>query len=349
VEGGDGTIYITSVIQGVVVPKLMKVTSDGMLRLVMDNRGTLEGPIGECQAGWPVWNPKEKALYLVGRCCLRKVVEKPDGTKWVEVVAGVPCPIPGDLFEKRRPKDGPAKEAVFVATPRIGVVCDSKGTFYWLDDPYPARALRKIENGMVSTVPLKFKGSMKKFSFVHEGGMLSLGENDDTLYIPSIWSPRALFKCDLKTGELTRICGPGTTKWTNKRGGREGDGPALTHASGAGSIRSLYDPFHNAIWLWGNDTARFRWLRLDHDGWVRTTFGWRRPGTKKKLNHLRDTNALGIPGEQFNLSSCTIMYCAGIDSKGGVYINIPGRGDGSGFWRAYNKNWKKYSKKEVKR
>ena len=56
----------------------------------MEKEGRIEGLMEECQAGRPIWNPKEKTLYLTGPNCLRKVVGKPDGTRWVEVVAGVP-------------------------------------------------------------------------------------------------------------------------------------------------------------------------------------------------------------------------------------------------------------------
>jgi hypothetical protein len=357
VEGKDGTMYLVITRQGVVVPKLMKVTSDGMLRLFMEDNGLMEGRIEECQAGWPVWNPKEKTLYLAGRCCLRKVVEKPDGSKWVKVVAGIPSPIPFSYSDarKRKPKDGPAKEAIFVSkSPRFEVVCNSKGTFYWLEDPNPARGLRKIENGMVSTVPLTFKDQdFKKIGCAYEGMMLSLGESDDTLYVISIYGKsKGLFKCDLKTGVLTRFSGVkmGQNKYKRSQK-KESDGPALTHTMERGGAYGYYHPFYNAIWLWGNDNHRYRWLRLNGDGWVRTVFGARRPGVKYTFDKYKDTNALGIAGEQFRMHAVygPIVRIAGIDSKGGVYFKIY-LAENSGFWRAYNKKLgQPFEKKELKK
>lgn len=344
-EGADGTIYLVIVLQGAVVPKIMKVDTEGTLRLFMDDKGLLEGRLEECQAGWPVWNPKEKALYLVGRHCLRKVVEKPDGTKWVEVVAGVPSPTPG-LRVKREPRDGPAKQAVFTDEPRYGVVCNSTGTFYWLEDTDVTKGLRKIENGRVSTVPLHFKEQGEFLGVLYEGGMLSLGENHDTLYISSIYDNKAIFRCDLKSGELVRVCGIREQSDAYQRKGKEADGPALTHAAFNGSAYGLYDPSYHAIWLWGQDHIRVRWLRLDGDGWVRTVFGTPRAATKRQFDKYKDTNALGVPGEQFRLGRDAIIKIAGIDSHGGVYL-IMHHHEGSGFWRAYHKSWRADGKQKV--
>jgi hypothetical protein len=102
----------------------------------------------------------------------------------VEVVAGVPNKAPP---KKGKPQDGPAKEATFESFCR-GVVCNSQGTFFWLESiPYSGR-LRRIENGIVSTVPLKRPDNPSNYflNFAMGGnscGLLSLGENDDTLYI----------------------------------------------------------------------------------------------------------------------------------------------------------------------
>ena len=319
-EAGDGTVYMTIGLAGAAVKKLVKVTPDGILRLVMEENGAIEGPIEFCQAGVPIWNPKEKELYLTGPNCLRKVVEKPDGSRWVEVVAGIPG--------KEGHHDGPAKKATFQTRYR-GVVCNCRGTFFWLED----KGLRRIENGTVSSVPLKFMGEeIKRFGFAMAAGLLSLGENDDTLYISEFYIPRRILKCDLKTGELTRVCGPGTRNYKDNRGGLESDGPALTHVGGNSGMRGRYDPFYNALWVWGPDHLRFRWLRLDGDGWVRTVFGARRPGTKPQPFGLKELNAVGIPGEQFRFYLCRV---AGIDSKGGVFISE--WADQSGVWRAYNK------------
>jgi len=313
-------VYLTCGLAGAAVKKLVKVTPDGILRLVMEENGAIEGPIELCRAGAPIWNPKEKALYLTGPNCLRKVVEKPDGSQWVEVVAGIPG--------KEGHHDGPAKEATFQTRYR-GVVCNCRGTFFWLED----KGLRRIENGTVSSVPLKFMGEeIKRFGFAMAAGLLSLGENDDTLYISEFYIPRRILKCDLKTGELTRVCGPGTRNYKDNRGGLESDGPALTHVGGNSGMRGRYDAFYNALWVGGPDHLRFRWLRLDGDGWVRTVFGARRPGTKPQPFGIKELNAVGIPGEQFRFYLCGV---AGVDSKGGVFISE--WADQSGVWRAYNK------------
>jgi len=339
VEGGDGTIYLVCGLRTSEVNSLMQVTPDGTLRLVMQTRGLIEGPMGDCQAGYPIWNPKEKALYVTGPNCLRKIVEKPDGSRWVEVVVGIP--------NKAGNQDGPAKKAMFNNWPqKRGVVCNSRGVFFWIEGvrgPHGG-SLRRIENGMVSTVPLKFKlnDPEDRFNWPMGRGMLSLGENDDTLYINSYWVPRGVFRCDLKTGELTRICGVRRREDKYKRRDHAADGPALTHADARGAMKSLYDPFHNAIWVWGPDEGRFRWLRLDGDGWVRTVFAARRPETKVQFNRFKYSNVLGVPGEQIGWA-----HCCGVDSKGGVYVQA-GNKDISGFWRAHNKNWPARDKKEVK-
>jgi hypothetical protein len=59
---------------------------------------------------------------------------------------------------------------------------------------------------------------------------------------------------------------------------------------------------------------------------------------------MKERHSMGISGEQVGWGDC--CGPAGIDSKGGVYITA--FHDQWGLWRAYNKNWQKYSKKEVK-
>ena len=123
-----------------------------------------------CRASHPIWNPKEQTLYLGGLNCVRKVVERPDGSHSVELVAGVPYQAGN--------QDGPAKEATFQSFYR-GAVCNSRGTVFWLED----QGLRRIEDGTVSSVPLKFTEKEESFCFIMRQNLLSLGENDDTLYI----------------------------------------------------------------------------------------------------------------------------------------------------------------------
>ncbi len=325
VEAGDGSVYFSCGLDCADARKLVKVTPDGVLRLVMETKGLLEGPMEQCRAGVPVWNPKEKALYITGPNCLRRVVERPDGSRWVEVVAGIP--------NKQGKQDGPAKEATFQSFYR-GVVCNSRGTFFWLED----QGLRRIENGTVSTVALKHLEEPRSFNFIMATGLLSLGENDDTLYISDFYYVnKRILKCDLRTGELVRVCcvrldDDNKRPKDKRRQGQEADGPALTHVGGNSGIRAVYDRFHNALWLGGPDHLRFRWLRLDGDGWVRTVFGARRPETKPQPFGIKELNALGIPGEQIQFYLCSNT---GFDSKGGVFMAQ--WADQSGIWRAYNR------------
>jgi hypothetical protein len=278
--------------------------------------------------GHPIWNPKEKTLYLGGLNCVRKVVEKPDGSRWVEVVAGVPNKAPD---KKSKPQDGPAKAATFQSWYR-GAVCNSRGTIFWLED----QGLRRIENGVVSSVPLKFTEKAESFSFIMRQNLLSLGENDDTLYISDTYGGghQRVLRCDLKTGTLTRVCGINAAVANPyKRFGKEADGPALTHASDNSGLTGHYDPFHRALWINGPDAKRIRWIKLDGDGWVRTVIGALRPETKPQPFGPRELNGAGIPGEQF--ISDRYNYYAGTDSKGGLFIIR--WTDVTGVWRAYNK------------
>jgi hypothetical protein len=319
----DGTVYIMCGLPGGSFAKLVEVAPDGTLRLLMGDRGLIEGPIELCRAGHPIWNPKENTLYLGGLNCLRKVVRKPDGSSWVELVAGVPG--------KAGRQDGPAKEATFQSFYR-GAVCNSRGTIFWLED----QGLRRIEEGIVSSVPLKFTEEANRFNFIMHQNLLTLGEDDDTLYISDTYGRghQRILRCDLKTGTLTRVCGINALAGDpHGRFGRTADGPALTHASENSGLWGHYDPFHGAIWVNGPDAARLRWLKLDGDGWVRTVIGARRADTKPEQFGPRELNGAGIPGEHFIPDRYN--YYAGTDSKGGLYIIR--WTDTTGVWRAYNK------------
>jgi hypothetical protein len=320
----DGTVYIMCSLPGGSFAKLVEVAPDGMLRLLMGDKGLIEGPMELCRAGHPIWNPKEKTLFLGGLNCVRKVVEGPDGSHWVELVAGVPY--------KAGRQDGPAKEATFQSFYR-GAVCNSRGTVFWLED----YGLRRIENGAVSSVPLKFTEKEESFSFIMRQNLLSLGENDDTLYISDHYGVghQRILRCDLKTGQLTRVCGinPKADGDRYKRFGHESDGPALTHASDNSGIWGHYDPFHRALWINGPDARRLRWMKLGGDGWVRTVIGALRPETTQQRLGPKEFNGVGIPGEQF--ISDRYNYYAGTDSKGGLFMIR--WTDVTGVWRAYNK------------
>lgn len=331
----DGTVYILCALPGGSFPKLVEVAPDGALRLLMGDKGLIEGPMELCRASHPLWNPKENTLYLAGFNCLRKVVKRPDGSLWVEVVAGIPNrpPPPPPYGKPYVAQDGPAKEATFQSWFR-GAVCNSRGTIFWLED----RGLRRIEDGAVSSVPLKFTEKEEGFSFIMRQNLLSLGEDDDTLYISDNYGAghQRILRCDVRTGTLTRVCGINPRAGDGdrfKRFGREADGPALTHASDNSGIWGHYDPFHRALWINGPDASRLRWLKLDGDGWVRTVIGARRPETKPERFGPRELNGPGVPAEHF--ISDRYNYFAGTDSRGGLYIIR--WTDTTGVWRAYNK------------
>jgi hypothetical protein len=329
----DGTVYIMCGLDGGSFASLVEVSPDGTLRLLMGNKGLIEGPMELCRAGHPIWNPKEKTLYLAGLNCLRKVVQKPDGSSWVELVAGIPNkpPTPPPYGKPYVPQDGPAREATFQSWYRGGV-CNSRGTIFWLED----RGLRRIENGTVSSVPLTFAEEARSFNFIMHANLLTLGGNDDTLYISDTYGAghQRILRCDLKTGTLTRACGITAAGGDpHKRRGKEADGPALTHASDNSGMWGHYDPFHRAIWINGPDAQRLRWMKLDGDGWVRTVIGALRPETEPLRLGPRELNGAGIPGEQF--ISDRYNYYAGTDSKGGLYIIR--WTDTTGVWRAYNR------------
>jgi hypothetical protein len=339
----DGTVYIMCNVDGNGYTKLIEVTPDGMVNLFMGNKGLIEGPLGQCRASHPFWNPKENVLYLGGLNCIRKVVKKPDGSLWVKLVAGIPYKGYGP---KEKPKDGPAKQATFQSYYR-GAVCNSRGTIFWLED----RGLRRIKNGTVSSVPLKFTDGGKRFNSLHHQNLLTLGENDDTLYISDTYGRghKRILKCDLKTGLLTRVCGLGAGPVSDKlkkrlrtRGG-EVDGPALTHASSNSGIYGHYDRFYNAIWITGPDAVRLRWLKLDGDGWIRTVLNRPERGVKrtKRLSFQQVYDSVGVPGEYYLTNQGNnYIYYGGTDGKGNLYIV-----------RAKHLNgiWRMYNKKEVKK
>lgn len=343
-EGSDGTIYFASTHQRVVDPPLwlMKVTPDGTLRAVMDPDGLIEGPIESCRSGIPVWNPHDNTLYLSGPNVLRKVAAHPDGTQWVEIVAGIPN-VAGLT-------NGPALTSK-LNTP-FGIVCDSTGACYWME----TSALRKIHNGTVSTIALTNLDYPGYLWIANPGiNLLTLGEDTNTLYISDYagMHGRGIFKVNLTAGTLKRIIGIDKDYNIYGRSG-EADGPALTHVSFTSGARGHYDPFHNAIWIGGADGVRFRWLRLPggssepaitagtaRDGWVRTVAGATRPGTTAQTLWYNDVN--GVPsdstkgvsyGEQFNYGNMGQPADIGADSKGRIFLVA--FGDATGLWRMYN-------------
>lgn len=242
----DGTGYFRSKDVGVV-----KVTPDGVAVLVLNETGKIEGPAEEVAAGNPVWNPIDNSLYLTGPNCIRRLYTRPDGTRWVEVVAGKPG-IPGH-------QDGPAKAATITGFGSL--YCTEKGVIYFSDG-----GIRKLENGTITTVTKAIKG---------------FGAYDEDADIFYYRCPKGPQKCaysfDLKTGKSTKILGMPKPTWRKEgypegsienRFGKNSDGPALTHASFNSDGPWLYwDRFRKALWFGGPDEDRCRWIK---DGWAKT-------------------------------------------------------------------------------
>jgi hypothetical protein len=290
----NGTAYLVG------GPGLAEISPNGKLQLIMGDNGLIEGPIEQCVAGSPIWSIKDSTLYITGPNCLRKIVTNQDGSQSVEVVAGIP--------NTDGSTDGIARSATFPLR-CMGIVCDSQGTFYWLQ----VDKLRRIKNDSVTTLPLIFIDLPNKFNFQMGENRLSRGETDNILYVSDFFNGR-LLKYIVSTGELTRFCGTGVL-------GDNVDGQALTTATANSGFRGHYDPFHNCIWVGGPDENRFRWMRLS-DGWVKTVIG---------------ANGRSWNVDGFNNPANNVLIkwnnVSGFDDKGGVYIS--GNPTHS-VWRAYN-------------
>lgn len=315
----DG-IYIASHEEAADNPNLY-IVKNNMLRIVMDREGAIEGPIEMTQGGFPIWNTYDNTLYLTGPYCIRKVVIDQDGFRRVEVVAGTPN-VPGS-------SDGPALSATFQWG--RGWAAAQDGTIYWLE----TKALRKFANGVVSTVPLVRPETPGWLWNIPEGShLLSSGEDANTLYISNYYDTSygySILKIDLTTNTVERIIG---VDKDNPNAYNETDGPAITHAAFSGGARGVYTPTYNAILLDGADQTRYRWWKLDGDGWVRTIFGTLRPETIVKPFGIAELNSLGMEGEQFRIDASNIIGFKGYDTNGGVYIS--GAKELSGIWRAYD-------------
>ncbi|MFO7900082.1 MAG: hypothetical protein R6V58_13615 [Planctomycetota bacterium] len=314
----DGTVYFSS--KG----RVLEVTPDGTLRLVIGGGGNkIEGPPDQVQGGMPVYNPKEETLYLTGPNCLRRVVERPDGSWHIELVAGIPG-TPGF-------KDGPAKQATFRSL--YNVVINSRGTIYILD---AARRLRRIKDGLVETLVPNMRGGKKdgplaqaRFRFIGLGGRICLGDDDNTLYVADHWN-FCVRKIDLKKETVTTVAGkPKQSKRMKpRRYNNNADGPAMTHASfNSGCNYVCWDPVHKALWVGGPDESRFRWLK---DGWVRTVIGRKVKGSAGC--HRWPCNALGVPSKVVHLTWNIVLA---VDDRGRAYLAASSHKHG--LWRADNK------------
>jgi hypothetical protein len=324
----DGTVYF-SCDAGVA-----EVSPDGVLRLAVGGGGNrAEGTPDQATGGSPVWNPKENALYLTGPNCIRRLAVRADGARMVEVVAGIP--------EKAGLEDGPAKTATFTTA---GSLCiNSRGAVYFLDGKRYGECLRKLEDGQVTTISRNLRSGKQvdgplaqaQFNLIGLGGNISLGEEDDVLYLADHWN-YAVRRIDVKGATVTTVAGmPKPKQWdrskqnaVEKRHNANADGPALTHASfNSGCAYCCYDAAHKALWAGGPDESRFRWLK---DGWVRTVVGRHVSGSAGSERTPAD--ALGVPSEAFHVTWSSVN---GVDALGRIYVAASSHPNG--LWRAYNR------------
>ena len=274
------------------------------------------------RGGLLAWNPKENCLYFWGKSCIRRLLQKPDGSHSVEVVVG--SPGRGGL------DDGPVDKATLTS---VGNICiNSRGTGFFYDGKRYGERLRKLEGGVVSTITRMLRSGkhvdgplqQARFNFINLGGLNSIGENDDVLYLADHWN-HVMRRIDLKAGEVTTVAGMRRPKKGDplaKRYNKGTDGPALTHASfNSGCTFAVYDPVHKAVWCGGPDEGRLRWLK---DGQVRTVMGSR----KGKW----DLNGMGNPADTVKM---TWTWVLAVDKKGRAYV-MNGASK-TGYWRLYNR------------
>jgi hypothetical protein len=302
---------------------LAEVDPAGTLRLVVESR-LLFGTTGQVTAHVAAYNPVDRAVYVAGPQCVRRVVERPDGPWRIERVAGTPGRAGFD--------DGPVATATFTRVDSL--VIDRRGAVYLLDDN---RCLRKIEGGRVATLNAAARAgggrvdgplAQARFALIGLGGNLCAGDNDDTLYLSDHWN-FAVRKIDLKAGTVSTVAGmpkpePGLSATPRgRRYNRNADGPALTWASfNSGCAYVCWDPVHRALWCGGPDENRFRWLKA---GRVLTVIG-----ARADREWPRDGE--GIPADDVRLSWNAVV---GVDDRGRAYLSASG--EPNGLWRAYRK------------
>jgi hypothetical protein len=294
------------------------VTPDGQARLVAGGGSSLsDGPA--CRAGILVatrgnslvYSRCDESLYFIHTTipAVRRLY-RGDGGWFVETVAGDP--------NRAGNADGPADEARF--TEPMSIAVTSTGTVYVLDDQ---RVLRKIEGGRVTTLA-RFPGGPKPvdgplehatMAITDMSGHITLGENDDALYVADHWH-FAVRKVDLKTGTVTTVAG---VPRGHARFNKSADGSALTQASfNSGCAYVKWDPVHRALWCGGPDEHRFRWLK---DGAVTTVIG-------RRGNRQWPSNELGVPAAEVSMTWSNV---AAVDTDGGVYLVSASHW---GVWRA---------------
>jgi len=298
--------------------RIVRVTPDGQLRLIAGGGSSLsDGPA--CRAkilvatrgNSLVYSPSDESLYFIHTVvpAVRRLYQR-DGRWLVETVAGDPNRA-GDA-------DGSADMALF--TEPMSLAVTSTGTVYVLDNQ---RILRKIEDGQVTTVA-RFAGGPKpvdgpledaSMAITDMSGHITLGENDNTLYVADHWH-FAVRKIDLKSGTVTTIAG---VPKEHARFNKHADGAALTQASfNSGCAYVKWDSVRAALWCGGPDEHRFRWLK---DGAITTVIG-RRGNRKWPLNDL------DVPASEVQLVWSNV---AAVDAVGGVYLVAASQW---GVWRA---------------
>jgi len=299
--------------------RIVRVTPDGQLRLIAGGGSSLaDGPacrakiLVDTRGNSLVYSRSDKSLYFVHTVipAVRRLYQR-DGGWFVDTVAGDPNQT-GDV-------DGPANSALF--TEPMSIVVTSTGTIYVLDDQ---RILRKIEDGNVTTLvrfaggPTPVDGPLENASMAitDMSGHITLGENDDTLYVADHWH-FIVRKIDLKSGTVTTIAG---VPREHARFNKHADGSALTQASFvSGCAYVQWDPVHWALWCGGPDEHRFRWLK---DGKMTTVIG-------QRGNRKWPLNDLGVPAADVQLVWSNV---AAVDADGGVYLVAASNW---GAWRAF--------------
>ena len=312
---------------------IAQVSADGVLRLVVSREEWEADGLDHnafARGGLVAWNTREECLYFWGHGCLRRLVTGPEGRR-IERVAGDPV--------NRGLVDGPVEKAQLAEIGNITI--NSRGTVFFYDgDKQYGSHLRKLENGVVTTITDKLRAGKlvdgplaeAQFNFINLGGLNSVGETDDVLYIADHWNS-VVRRIDLAKNEVTTVAGmqrPADKAAMSPRFGKHADGPALTHfSSNSGLTFATYDPVHRAIWLGGPDEIRLRWLRL-HDGVVKTVIG------SDPKPPRWDVNASGVPADAVN-SASGLIWCwvLAVDRQGRAYFNN-GQSK-TGYWRASNR------------
>jgi len=299
--------------------RIVRVTPDGQLRLIAGGGSSLsDGPANlarilvATRGNSLVYSCRDKGLYFIHTMipAVRRLHQR-EGGWFVETVAGDPNRT-GDA-------DGPADKALF--TEPMSIAVTSTGTIYVLDNQ---RLLRKIENGQVTTLA-RFPGGPKpvdgplneaSMAITDMSGHITLGENDDTLYVADHWH-FAVRKIDLKSGTVTTLAGvPRKHVHFNKHA----DGSALTEASfNSGCAYVKWDPVHRVLWCGGPDEHRYRWLK---EGAVKTVIG-------RRGNQQWSFNKVGVPAADVQMVWSNV---AAVDANGGVYLVSASHW---GVWRAY--------------